>query len=50
MPREIITLACTDCKRKNYQTTRNKKAQQGRLELKQFCRFEQKHTLHREVK
>ena len=50
MPREIITLQCTECKQKNYQSTKNKKLKPERLELQKFCRFERKHTLHREVK
>ncbi len=50
MPREIITLACTECKRRNYTTTRNKRSTKDRLEIKKFCRFDRKHTVHREVK
>jgi large subunit ribosomal protein L33 len=50
MPREIITLACTDCKRRNYTTTKNKRTKTERLELKKFCRAERKHTMHRETK
>jgi large subunit ribosomal protein L33 len=50
MPREIITLACTDCKQRNYTTTKNRRLTPGRLEKKKFCRFEKKHTLHREVR
>jgi large subunit ribosomal protein L33 len=50
MPREIITLACTECKRRNYTTTRNKRQNTERLEIKKFCRFDRKHTVHREVK
>lgn len=50
MPREIVQLACTECKRKNYVNSRNKKTKTERLELKKFCRFERKHTVHREVK
>ena len=50
MPREIITLACTDCKRRSYTTTKNKKKGGERLELKKFCRHERKHTMHREIK
>ncbi|MFC1467116.1 50S ribosomal protein L33 [Verrucomicrobiota bacterium] len=48
--REIITLACQECKRRNYTTTKNKKLAQGRLELKKYCRFDRKHTVHREIK
>ena len=50
MPREIITLACTECKRRNYTTKKNKRTAQGRLELKKFCPFGRKHTMHREIK
>ena len=35
--REIITLQCSDCKNRNYSTTKNKKKNQDRLELKKFC-------------
>ena len=50
MPREIITLACTDCKNRNYTTTKNKRKGSERLELKKFCPSERKHTVHREIK
>ncbi|MBS3757353.1 MAG: 50S ribosomal protein L33 [Desulfobacterales bacterium] len=45
-----ITLACTECKRKNYSTTKNKRTKPDKLEFKKYCRFCQKHTLHRETK
>ena len=48
--RDIIALACTDCKRRNYSTTKNKKKTTERLELSKFCRFCRKHTAHRETK
>ena len=48
--REIITLACTECKRRNYSTTKSKRNTPGRLEMNKFCKFERKHTLHRETK
>ncbi len=48
--REIITLVCQECKRRNYTTTKNKKLAQGRLELSKYCRFDRKHTVHRETK
>ncbi|MFN7922923.1 MAG: 50S ribosomal protein L33 [Bryobacteraceae bacterium] len=50
MPREIITLACQDCKRRNYSTTKNKKTMTERLEIKKFCAFCRKHVAHRETK
>ncbi len=48
--REIVTLQCTECKRKNYTTTRDKKKHPERLEIKKYCKFDRKHTLHREMK
>lgn len=48
--RDIITLACTECKRRNYTTTKNKKTTPDRLELKKYCKFCRKHTPHRETK
>jgi large subunit ribosomal protein L33 len=50
MAREVITLECTETKERNYTTTKNKKKQQGRLELKKYCPKLRKHTIHREVK
>ena len=47
---DIITMACTECKRRNYTTTKNKKTIPDRLELKKYCKFCRKHTPHRETK
>ena len=48
--RDIIILACTGCKRRNYNTTKNKKKTTERLELKKFCPSCRSHTPHRETK
>jgi large subunit ribosomal protein L33 len=45
-----INLQCTECKRRNYSTEKNKKNTTGRLEIKKFCPFDGKHTIHRESK
>lgn len=45
-----ITLECTESKRRNYRTTKNKKNTTGRLELMKYCKHLNKHTLHRETK
>lgn len=45
-----ITLACTECKQRNYNTMKNKKNDPDRLEMKKYCRFCHKETLHRETK
>lgn len=57
MPRDIITLECTEAKAagkpaSRYVTTRNKKSPNtpGRLEKRKYNRFLRRHTLHREVK
>ena len=46
---EIIALQCTECKRKNYTTYKNRNIT-GKLELKKYCPFERKHTMHKEAK
>ena len=48
--RNNITLACTECKRRNYTTSKNKRTMQDRLEMKKFCKFCKTHTPHKETK
>ena len=48
--RNAVTLACTDCKQRNYQTNKNKKNDPDRIELNKYCKFCKKHTLHKETK
>ena len=48
--RTRITLSCTECKQRNYNTTKDKKAHPERLEIKKYCRFCRKHTPHKETK
>jgi large subunit ribosomal protein L33 len=48
--RDIITLACSDCKRRNYNSTRNKKKTTDKLEQKKYCPSCRVHTLHKETK
>lgn len=48
--REIITLACGDCKRRNYSTTKNRRKSSERLAFSKFCRYCRKHTEHKESK
>ncbi|MBE0568547.1 MAG: 50S ribosomal protein L33 [Deltaproteobacteria bacterium] len=48
--RDIITLACADCKNRNYTTTKNKKTTPDKLELKKYCSTCRKHTAHKETK
>lgn len=48
--RENITLACTECKQRNYETSKNKKTNSERIELNKYCKFCKKHTSHKETK
>jgi large subunit ribosomal protein L33 len=48
--RDIVTLQCTECGRRNYTTTRNKKANKEKIVIKKYCKFDRKHTVHKEVK
>jgi large subunit ribosomal protein L33 len=48
--RDVVLLICQECKRKNYSFTKNKKTQTGKLEIKKYCKFDRKHTTHKETK
>jgi large subunit ribosomal protein L33 len=50
MPRENITLECTDCKERNYTTTKNKRKHPERVEFRKFCRRCGHQTTHKESK
>ncbi|MEP0827195.1 MAG: 50S ribosomal protein L33 [Candidatus Zixiibacteriota bacterium] len=50
MPREQITLSCNDCKRRNYNLTKNKRTHPERVEYKKYCPFCNKHTMHKETR
>lgn len=45
-----VTLECTECKRRNYITKKNKVNDRERIELSKYCRFDRKHTLHKETR
>ncbi|NMA68286.1 MAG: 50S ribosomal protein L33 [Desulfitobacterium sp.] len=45
-----ITLACNECKNRNYATNKNKKNNPDRLEVKKYCKFCKTHTAHRETR
>ncbi|RMG60124.1 MAG: 50S ribosomal protein L33 [Deltaproteobacteria bacterium] len=48
--REIITLACTECKNRNYTTTKNRRKTTDKLQLRKYCPSCNRHTVHRETK
>jgi large subunit ribosomal protein L33 len=45
-----ITLACTECKQRNYNMTKEKKNHPERMETKKYCKFCKSHTMHKETK
>lgn len=48
--RVIVTMACADCKRRNYTTKKNKKNNPDRIEFKKFCPHCNAHTSHKETR
>ena len=48
--RIVITLACNECKERNYTSQKSRKNDAGRIELKKYCPRCRKHTAHREAK
>ena len=48
--RDKITLACTECKQRNYVTKKEKRLHPDRMETKKYRKFCRKHTLHKETK
>lgn len=45
-----ITLACTECRSRNFATTKNKRKHPDRMELRKYCPRCNAHTTHRETK
>ena len=50
LARTYITLACTECKERNYSTSKNKRSQPDRIEISKYCPRCNKHTVHKETK
>jgi large subunit ribosomal protein L33 len=48
--RPKITLACTECKERNYITRKNRRNDPDRLELQKFCPRCRCHRAHRETR
>ncbi|PIV10171.1 MAG: 50S ribosomal protein L33 [Candidatus Portnoybacteria bacterium CG03_land_8_20_14_0_80_41_10] len=46
----LIKLQCSECKRINYWSRKNKKKIQKKIELMKFCKWCRKSTLHKEGK
>jgi len=55
MPREVITIECTEARKagkspSRYTTSRNKKLQPEKLEVMKYNPALRRHTLHKEIK
>ncbi|HEY2494189.1 MAG TPA: 50S ribosomal protein L33 [Paenibacillus sp.] len=48
--RVMVTLACTECGDRNYTTTKNKRNQPERLEMKKYSPRLKRVTIHRETR
>jgi large subunit ribosomal protein L33 len=48
--RVVIHLACTECRSRNYTSTKNRRNDPDRLEFRKFCPRCRSHQLHREVR
>ncbi len=45
-----IRLQCGDCRERNYTSTKNRRNDPNRLELRKYCSRCRGHTAHREVR
>jgi large subunit ribosomal protein L33 len=48
--RIAVTLACEECKRRNYQTNKSRRNTPDRVELRKYCRWCGRHTAHKETR
>ena len=45
-----VTMACQECKRRNYNTLKNKSNDPERIELRKYCKWCDTVTVHKETK
>jgi len=48
--RDRITLECTECKERNYTSTKNKRLHPQRVEFKKYCPRCNVHRTHKETR
>lgn len=46
---EFVFLECSECRSRNYRTSKKERASY-KIELKKYCKFCRKHTVHKEKK
>ena len=47
---QLIKLACSKCGRVNYWSRKNRKLVERKIELKKYCKWCRKQTVHKEAK
>jgi large subunit ribosomal protein L33 len=45
-----VTLACEECRRRNYETNKSRRNTPDRVELRKFCPWCGRHTPHKETR
>jgi large subunit ribosomal protein L33 len=50
MPADKIVLACSECGRHNYVTTKNRQNTKSKMKLNKYCKADRRHTEHVETK
>ena len=50
MPREKVIMECSECKNRNYFTTKNRRKHPERVEYRKYCPRCDKHRVHKESK
>jgi large subunit ribosomal protein L33 len=48
--RILVTLACVECRERNYITEKNKRNDPDRMEFRKYCPRCREHRMHRETK
>ena len=48
--RLVITMGCTECRERNYTSSKNRRNDTQRLELRKYCPRCRGHKIHREVR
>jgi large subunit ribosomal protein L33 len=46
--RQLLLFTCSECKKNNYISEKNKINTPDKLELNKYCKFCKKHTAHKE--
>ena len=54
--RILVTLECTECRDSDtsgvsrYASTKSRRNTTERIELKKYCKYQKKHTVHKEIR